>query len=603
MAPQPSGSTSHLGRHLNVCMIRLAKISGTNQKVLSFPSVDPEGKLNSLTSFKYDKENVREVLAKMIIVHEYPFRMVEHPFFVMFAKSLNPRFEPMSRVTIKSDCMKIYALEKKKLMAFFTGIRCFSLTSDLWTSNQTVGYMTITAHFVDPEWKLQKRVINFCHIPPPHTGVMISDSIFTCLNSWGIENKISTITLDNATSNDSAARHLKDSFSLKGNLHFGGKIFHVRCCAHILNIMVQDGLDMIEDVTANVRNSVKYLKGSPSRLHRFYEIARQCQLSNVKKLTLDVPTRWNSTYAMLNSALIYKDVFPRYHDRDPFFRFVPSEEDWEKVIKVIRFLEVFYEATTVFSGYEYPTSNIFLPEIWKIKELLLSTCVDESEFMRNMAIKMKVKFDKYWAECNLLMAIATVLDPRYKMFLIHFCFPRIYLIDAEAKRNTDLVVKTLHELYDHYVANQCKAQSTSSISSTSKTDTTMQMSGGTNVTKSIAEFNTWAQGLDHISTLKSDLDVYLEEGRYICSPGESFDALQWWKSNTLKFRVLSEMAKDILSVPITTVASESTFSAGGRVLDQYRSSLKPNTVEALICTSDWLRAEYKIPVSAPNPAV
>ncbi|XP_074326840.1 zinc finger BED domain-containing protein RICESLEEPER 2-like [Apium graveolens] len=347
------------------------------------------------------------------------------------------------------------------------------------------GYMTITAHYVDPNWKLQKRVINFCHIPPPHTGLMISDAIFSCLNAWGIENKISNITLDNASSNDSAVRHLKDSFSLKGNLYFGGKIFHVRCCAHVLNLMVQDGLGMIGDVISNVRDSVKYLKGSPSRLHRFNEIARQCQLSNVKKLM------------------------------DPLFHSMPSEDDWEKIVKVIRFLEVFHEATTIFSGYEYPTSNIFLPEIWKIKELLLSTCVDDSEFMRNMAMKMKVNFDKYWSEYNLLMAIASVLDLRYKMYLIHLCFPKIYLIDVEAKRNADLVVKTLHELYTHYAANHCKGQSSGSLPATSCVASAVQLTGGLNMTKNIAEFNSWAQGIDHVSPLKSDIDVYLEEGRYI----------------------------------------------------------------------------------------
>jgi len=50
------------------------------------------------------------------------------------------------------------------------------------------------------------------------------------------------------------------------------------------------------------------------------------------------------------------------------------------------------------------------------------------------------------------------------------------------------------------------------------------------------------------------------------------------------------MAKDILAIPITTVAFESSFSAGGRVIDPHRASLKTETVQMLLCGSDWVRA-------------
>ena len=64
--------------------------------------------------------------------------------------------------------------------------------------------------------------------------------------------------------------------------------------------------------------------------------------------------------------------------------------------------------------------------------------------------------------------------------------------------------------------------------------------------------------------------------------------------NSSRYRVIFQIARDVLAIPIFTVASKSTFSTGGgHVLDSFRSSLSSNTVEALICTQNWLKDAKK----------
>ena len=91
-------------------------------------------------------------------------------------------------------------------------------------------------------------------------------------------------------------------------------------------------------------------------------------------------------------------------------------------------------------------------------------------------------------------------------------------------------------------------------------------------------------------------EITNEVDKYLSDPFESisdndFKLLDWWRGNISRYPILSKIAKDVFSIPSSTVASENAFSLGRRIVDPFRASLTPNMVEALVCTSDWLRGE------------
>lgn len=168
-------------------------------------------------------------------------------------------------------------LRKKRVQGLLKYPKRVSITTDIWRSGQKLEYMVVTCHFVH-DWKLHKRVLNFVKVPPPHNGAAVSDSLYKCLEDWGLERKLASVTMDNASYNDVDVKRLKESLSYLGKLPYDGKFFHVRCCAHILNILVQDGLSEIESVIHDVRDSVKHISATPLRIQMFSETTKQMRL-------------------------------------------------------------------------------------------------------------------------------------------------------------------------------------------------------------------------------------------------------------------------------------------------------------------------------------
>ncbi|KAK1383553.1 hypothetical protein POM88_021288 [Heracleum sosnowskyi] len=276
---------------------------------------------------------------------------------------------------------------------------------------------------------------------------------------------------------------------------------------------------------------------------QFEKITKEDKLRTVKAHTFN-QVRWNSTYTMLEVAVKYEGAFIRMviedNDYEAFFKVnelevvgknskkkkkkvvegPPLYDDFCNVNRFIKFLEIFFDVTIKLSGSKYCTSNVFFVELVKVQEAIMRLCSSEDILMRDMAKRMKDKYNKYWdneENTNFLLYVAVVLDPRYKMSYIEFCFAKIYgKGSSKHVIMKDKVLKTLHELFDYYM--HLKGHENSSPKpKTNQPDQSWQ-----------DDFEKYMEDGSEGGVGKSELDVYLVDARE--RKGDGFDRLVWWKT-------------------------------------------------------------------------
>lgn len=552
-------------------------------------------------NFIFDPQICSEAMIKYIIHAEIPFLKFEDPYLQPWINTLQPTFQVKGRQTIRKDCLKMYKDMKKELQSELRNLDSrVCLTSDIWTSSQNLGYMVVTAHYVDSEFKLKKKIIWFKELEYPHTGYAIEEELVRCLTDWEVRDKVFTLTLDNASNNTSACEELIRNH--KHELLFEGEHLHVRCSAHILNILVQDGMRVIHTAIEKIRELLKHIDSSPSRLQVFNSLAVGMGLNPKSGIYLDIPTRWNSTFKMLKEALKYKTVLNSYAHRS--FEISPSEEEWAKAEAICEFLKAFEELTLVVSAHRMPTTHKFLPLVLCIRHALKDPAWQSTDLLKELATSMQSKFEKYWDSdedsilnesnhqrkkkeiaFNIVLVIATILDPRRKVDYLDFFYEKV----CNNANQIDIHVKyALEWMRKYFTAYEQRCARTSGVD-TMPCASEVSSNVGSPVLgkrKLEAEFAQYKSRRRVARAPKSEIDAYLDEEMEVES--EDLDILAWWKSKAEKYPVLSTMARDFLAIPLSTVSSESAFSCSGRILGDHRSSLTPEMLEALVCAKDWL---------------
>ena len=147
-------------------------------------------------------------------------------------------------------------------------------------------------------------------MPIPFPKLEPNEALKVCLTGWGID-KVFSIIVDNASANDRVVEYMKKRFRALNTLLFEEKYMHMRYGCHILNLIVGDRMKELYDSIEAIRNYITYIHSSVARLDKFRDFCVLLQKDRMANVPLDVSTRWNATYKLLEGALKYRLVFTR----------------------------------------------------------------------------------------------------------------------------------------------------------------------------------------------------------------------------------------------------------------------------------------------------
>jgi hypothetical protein len=544
----------------------------------------------------YSHDVFREALAKWIVATDQPFTAVDHPSFQELVYLLHPDAKLPSNDTARRDIAKLFKEEKERVGALLRDAPgCLSFTADVWTSPNGLAFLGITVHWIDWNWKIHSLLMDIPPISGKHTGENLSGIFQRACDEFGVLHKLLAVTTDSASNNNTFMRSLKEECQRRGIL-FDHESRHVRCMAHVIHLAVGDFLNALNSMPEDSENAYgenyipdprsagfiprlrKLVVEIRSSVQRREQFARQCEAAKIrpKELVVDVRTRWNSTYDMIERALELRKPLDEMAELVSDLRkYKLTDGEWKLLVGIHKFFGLFKVASNQLCATSYPTLAATVPVYNFMIDRLedyrdTDTCPAATRVATDAAIDRLKQF--YVGTDAEVYTVATILDPHHKLDYYHnHHWEREWI---------ELARRTFDDAYAHYRAppapDACE----------------MAPSEWCYSAEDNGHVHHYGEGMLPAGyfyeppriTERDEFKEYL--GAQQAMPNTS--TLQWWETNGGAYPSLEAMARNYLTIPATSIPAECAFSGGTDLVHPKRGALKEDIIRACMCLKSWL---------------
>ena len=529
----------------------------------------------------YEKDHPRQkkfdkVVTFYLAVDNHSFRSVDGRGFKALVNNLDPRITIKSRHSYSRDRLESLYQEVKvqvdeelnKSIKMLTGI---AFTSDMWTSRNNQAYMSITAHFINQDWKLKSFLVGMKPFDGSHTGAALAVEMDASVDKLELQENVMTQRWCVTDRGANVLMAVRLSVELDKNMY---------CMDHTIHLIVTKA---VKD-TAILQEAMDQCGHLASHFHRSTKhndlLRKKCAELAIpyKKIVLPCKTRWNSQFLSLRSILdLQPALLALGEEVTEVGRLMPSSMCLETVASSAPILEKFFEASVTFSAEKVVTIHKVVASFFRI-EAFLNKIIRSNAGFKDFALALLKQMEHYVPNAAMEkdeFAIAHLLDPTLKGVAFRKS-------EATVERLVDILAAASDEIDRFLDPRGSQPQQSSSgdeaVEAVEEDDDPLFAAVRDLAQRhpGIAPTRTNTSGP---SEIRSELDRYLQTPMAL----KDTNILSWWKGMAQdQFPKLARLARRYLCIPAGSTASERVFSDAGNVVTWTRQNLKSDNVEKLV---------------------